>query len=627
MQRIFKRKALVRKMLAAETLGSVTIVLSDKTGTLTKGVMSVSKTEFTDKKQAVRAAYFANAQEDPLEIALIEWLSSSLVNNKRTTGDENFLESNSSPAPISKKIGAGRPAGSRYMNDFPKNKPFSDVRLSRSGLTQTSDSSKILSRGSSSGAPVSGFLDLNLQEDWKKVWEQPFSSEKKYQAAEVEDGNGKRAVYVSGAPEVVLNMCKLSGKERKEWEKKIDKWADKGLRIIGLAHTVVMPFMASRKKKPIYDAMNRITTRNLMWLGLVGIEDPVREEVVETLEKMHAAGIKLKIVTGDYLGTAVAVWGKIKAKSKILTQAYKNEKFVVGADLGDVENTTIFARVNPHEKHLIVTQLQEAGEVVAIFGDGVNDVLALKRADIGVVVNEAADTAKETADIVLLDSNFKTVIAAIEEGRGIYENIKKVMLYLLSDSFSEIILILLALIFQVPLPLTAAQILWINLLTDGFPNLALTVEPKEKGLLRRKPIDSKAGLLTGEIKILIATISAVTGVVSFVVFWLFLKSTGNIVLARTVVFTALGIDSLIYVFSVRSLTKPFFKIPVMSNPFLLVAVGFGIILQLVALYLPFFNKFLATVPLGIGEWGVVLGASIFVIALIEIIKYSCNKAL
>ena len=538
MQRIFKRNALVRKLVAAETLGSVTIVASDKTGTLTEGKMTVSKTDFTDTKAAFSAMHYANNQEDPLEIAINEYLLHI------------------------------------------KGKAF----------------------------------------NMEKIDELPFDPDLKYQSALVKGAN-QNMLYVAGAPEIVLDLCNISNKEQDNWLKKIEEWGEQGLRIVGLA---------CKTHSRNVNHIPGMGIESCQWLGLVGIEDPVRAGVVETIEAIHRSGVRLKIITGDYLPTTRAIWKNIKAESSYLQENYKLDLGVTGSEIESwgyqdwkekLAKTTIFARVSPSQKLKIVEKLQEQGEVVAIFGDGVNDVLAIKRADIGIVVNEAADTAKETADMVLLDSNFKTVIAAIEEGRGIYDNIRKVALYLLSDSFSEIILIVLSLLLGVPLPLTAAQILWINLLTDGFPNLALTVEPKEKDVLKRKPEDPTRGLFNRQMWILTATISGVTGVTSFSIFWWIWNSTGDITLARSITFATLGVDSLLYVYSVRSLHQSILATSILSNKFLLVAVMGGIILQLVSLYVPFFNKLLHTIPLGLNEWGIVLGTGVLVIVLIEMIKW------
>jgi len=541
MQRIFKRKALVRKLYAAETLGSVTLVASDKTGTLTMGKMSVSRTSFKSKVNALYAMHFANIHEDPLEYAMDNYVKDSSID-----------------------------------------------------------------------------LDTKLNIKSEKLDELPFDPERKYQAVIVKDSETNK-FYVSGAPEIVVSMCDLSAIGKKELLEEINNWGESGLRLVGLA------YKNTQDKK-----ITNNSVESLNWAGLVGIEDQVRENVVGTLEQMNRSGIKFIMITGDYLPTAKAVWQKIKSKSELLSRAYKHENYASGEDLKSwghqdwekkAKVTTVFARVSPSQKLQIVNQLKMQGEVVAVFGDGVNDSLALQSSDIGVVVNEASDTAKEIADIVLLDSNFNTVISAIEEGRVIYDNIKKVTLYLLSDSFSEIIIVLLALIVNVPLPLTAVQILWINLVTDGFPNLALTVEPKEKNIMSRKPVNPKLGLFDTEMKVLTITISLVTGIVAFLRFYFIWKTTGNLELARTVTFAALGIDSLIYVYSVRSLKESIFSIPFSSNYYLLLAVIAGMALQLSSIYVPFLNKFLNTVPLGLIHWAFILGASIFVIITIELIKW------
>lgn len=509
MQRILKKKALVRKLLAAETLGSVTTIASDKTGTLTEGLMKVSKVDLVDKRQALEASVFANNLEDPLEVALWEW------------------------------------------------------------------------------AKTQGLDPQRLADDNPRVKETPFDSEKKYMSVTIDDTS-----YIKGAPEVVLAMCKVEKSEAEKWQGKIEKWAEQGLRLIGLAV-------------------------GKHWLGLVGIEDPVRESVSEIFEKAERAGIRVMMVTGDYAGTAASVWKKVnrRAKGPQIIDGAELEKLSLERLTKRVASVDIFARVSPSQKLKIVEALKKNNQVVALVGDGVNDAPAIKRADIGIVVGEASDVARETADMVLLDSNFKTIVAAVEEGRGIYDNIKKVILYLLSDSFSEVVLVTLSIISGTPLPLTAAQILWINLIADGFPNLALTVEPKEQGLLKRKPVDPKKPLIDLEMKTLITIISVVTGIVSFIIFLHF--KAFDIRLARSVTFTTLAVDSLLYVFSVRSLSKPIWQVNHLENPYLLLAVVAGFALQLVALYQPFFNKFLQTVPLGFFDWLVVLIASLLVIVLIE----------
>jgi Ca2+-transporting ATPase len=290
-----------------------------------------------------------------------------------------------------------------------------------------------------------------------------------------------------------------------------------------------------------------------------------------------------------------------------------------------VKDTILFTRINPVNKLRIVEALQANGEVVAMTGDGVNDAPALKKANIGIVVSGATDVAKETADIVLLDDNFSTIVAAVEEGRGIFENLRKVILYLLSDSFAEVIMVMGSLFLGIPLPLTASQILWINLISDGFPSLALTIEPKDEGLMRQKPRDKNGELVDFEIRFLIGLISAVTGAVTLAAFFWLWKMHGEVDSARTVAFSMLGVNTLIYVFSARSLRKPIWQTSLFSNLWLVLAVFIGFMFQLAALYTPFLQKLFETRELTGFEWVLVAGEAMLVISLIEIVKWRFTK--
>ena len=258
-------------------------------------------------------------------------------------------------------------------------------------------------------------------------------------------------------------------------------------------------------------------------------------------------------------------------------------------------------------------------------GDGVNDAPAIKAADIGVVVANASDVAKETADLILLDSNFTTIVKSIGWGRVIFANIRKVILYLLSDSFSEILIILGSLLLGLPFPLLVSQILWINLVSDGLPTLALTMEPGEEDIMSKDYQEHNKELLGMEGKVLVGIISIVTGLSTIFLFYYFWQKTGDQVLARTVTFTALGIDTLFYVFSIRNLRQNIFKTKPFRNIYLNFAILGGLLLQLMAIYLPFFNKFLNTVPLYWSEWSLILIFVFLVISMIEFIKYLFNR--
>ena len=540
MQRILRRKALVRKLMAAETLGSVTVICADKTGTLTEGVMRVTEASFVDEQEGVRAAVLTNDRRDPLEIAMWNW-----VREEKRQDPQRIAEAN------------------------------------------------------------------------ERIDSIPFSPEEKFTVKLYQD-----RVYVMGAPEVVLSFCSTAGAAKHRWMKKVEDYGIRGLRIVG--------FATRRRKKGERKLTKKSVRQGLMWLGVVVYEDPVRRGVASALAEAKKAGIDVKVITGDYRVTAEAVLEQLGILSKAAKLRAKHSLVMEGSELmrlspdelrGRVAETVLFARIDPMQKLKIVEALQASGEVVAMTGDGVNDAPALKRADIGIVVSGATDVAKETADMVLMDDNFATVVAAVEEGRGIFENLRKVILYLLSDSFSEVILVLGSLLLRIPLPLTASQILWINLITDGFPNLALTVEPKDKDLMQQKPRDPREPLVDAEIKVLIFLISTVTGLVTLGAFFWFWRLYNDVASARTVAFAMLGVDSLIYVFSARSLRQPIWQTPLLSNPWLILAVLGGLALQLMALYVPFLQRLLATRPLTAFEWLAVLMEAVLVIGIIEVVKW------
>jgi len=347
----------------------------------------------------------------------------------------------------------------------------------------------------------------------------------------------------------------------------------------------------------------------------------LRPETKETIQETRQAGIRTVIITGDNKFTA----------SRIATDLGINtdkDSVVTGDELlkmsdeqlnKKIRNIKVYARVTPGDKLRIIKAWQQLGEIVSMTGDGVNDAPALKAADVGVVVSSGSDVAKETADLVLLDNNFKTIVMAIKQGRVIFANIKKVILYLLSDSFSEVMIIVGSLIMRIPLPILTVQILWVNLVNDSLPALSLTMEPEDEAIMNKKPRPHKK-LLDFENKFLIFTISIITGATSLWLFWYFWKSTGDLDLARTVVFTALAIDSLLYVFSIKSLDHNIFKAKPFRNMYLNISVIIGFLLQLMAIYLPFLNKYLKTVPLSWREWQMILIMVAVAIVCIEIVK-------
>ncbi len=525
MQRILKRKALVRKLVAAETLGSVSVICTDKTGTLTKGALSVFHIESDDKPLMHSIARSVTDGSDPLEIAIRDWASEHAMHLKEP-----------------------------YLID-----------------------------------------------------EEPFSSERKYSVRLTD-----QRLIVLGAPEVLLSLCKKA--DHSEIHEAIKVFTSQGYRVVGAA-------TRQTKKDETAIVLNQLS--DLEWAGCFVFQDEVRGGLTEVFHLARQAGIAVKVITGDYAETAKSVMKDLKLE-------VKPSEVMLGSDLKvmsraqlkqRIPETKLFARTTPDQKLVIVEILQELGEVVAMTGDGVNDSPALKRADIGIVVSSASDVSKDTADIVLLDDNFGTIVAAVEEGRGIFENLRKVILYLLSDSFTEIILVMGGVILGLPLPISAAQILWVNLIDDGLPNLALTMDPNGKELFYEKPRRRGGSLLDGEILTLIALISAITGVFVLAAFYWVYQTTGSLSEARTIAFTLLGVDSLLYVFSSRSLRNPIWQEGIMKNLWLLCAVVIGFIFQLVALYVPFFQRWFQTRPLSSLEWTIVFASSFALIGVVEFVKW------
>jgi len=533
MQRILKRKSVVRKLVSAETLGSVTTICIDKTGTLTEGVMRVVESELTDHERAVRTVVLANNLDDPIEIALWNW--------------------------------------ARGQNHFDPQK---------------------------------------MTDDNPRVAEIPFDSTRKYMAVAT-----KTDLWVKGAPEILLEKSDMSDKERKHWTEKITEFGSKGLRVIGIA----CGGMPSEHEPDI-------TIANLQFLGIIAVSDPIRKEVKETLAVCRKAGISVKVVTGDYRVTSEAVLREIGipiTNPEMEIMEGKELENIRTEDLHKrVREIKLFCRVTPHQKLKIVDALKAVGEVVAMTGDGVNDALALKKADIAIVVEGASDVAKETADIILLDSNLTTIVAAVEEGRGIFQNIRKVVLYLLSDALTEITIIIASLVMRLPLPLTASQILWINILSDGFPNLALAFEPKDRDLMDAPPRPNNEPIIDREIRTLIILIGIVTSVLSLAAFIGRYLVSHDLAHARTLVFAIVGIDSLIYVFSCRSLSKPLLKSGIMRNRWLVWAVFAGFILQILPIYHPGLAAAFDTTPLDVSDWLIVAAMGVILIAVIEGVKYA-----
>ena len=583
MQRILKSKGLVRKLIAAETLGSTTLICTDKTGTLTEGEMRVVKLSTATYQLDLLSDSFKDLKdnkevEELMQIALL--CNDSVI--------QNF------------------------------DLAYEDLKF----IGSPTEKALLISAAS--------YLNIKkVKKEFKRREEIPFDSQRKYMVTRHSLNSKQDIIFIKGAPEKILNFSNyylknkkkvnLTEKSIKYFKEEYEKLSKQGLRILSGAYKII----TREEKELIIDDK----LEDFIFVGIWGLSDPLRPEIKRTLEKTKKAGIKTIIITGDNKFTTQRI-------AQDLGFPVDNESIMTGDELLKIDDQEldkritkikIYARVSPSDKLRIVQAWQKRGEVVAMTGDGVNDAPAIKAADIGVVVANASDVAKETADLILLDSNFTTIVKSIGWGRVIFANIRKVILYLLSDSFSEVLIILGSLLLGLPFPLLVSQILWINLVSDGLPNLALTMEPEEGDIMSKDYQEHNKELLGMEGKVLVGIISIVTALSTIFLFYYFWQKTGDQVLARTVTFTALGIDTLFYVFSIRNLRENIFKSKPFRNIYLNFAVLGGLALQLMAIYLPFFNKFLNTVPLYWSEWSLILIFVFLVITMIEFIKYLFNK--
>jgi len=555
MRRILKEKGLVRSLPAAETLGSTTVIATDKTLTLTEGKMEVEEIvplRMDERDQLLYAVTLAN---------------------------EAFIEN--PDAMLEEQIVRGRPT---------------DRALMHSGME-------------------AGFTKTKLEHDLPLLLRIPFDSASKYVASFHKTTEGIK-LYVSGAPEALLAMSNLSPDEKSEAENELIELTAKGLRVVGAAQKDILLEHRSSLKNQIH---------TLQFLGFVALKDPIRKGVKEAVDEAKIAGIKTVIVTGDHALTARAVAEEIglpAGPDNIMEGRHLDA-------LGDRElsqllpQISVFARVEPAHKLRIIEAWQAQGAVIAMTGDGVNDAPALKKADIGLALGSGTDVAKETADVVLLGDNFAIIPAAIREGRVILDNIRKILTFMLSGTFTETILIGSTLVLGAPfLPVTALQILWINLVEGTLPSIALTLEKAEKDVMRRKPPKPNTSLLTKQMKTIIFVISVITDLLLLGIFyWLLHNTSYTQTHIQTFIFVGLGISSLLYVFSCKSLRKNIWEYNPFSNLWLVGSVLAGFLLLAAVIYAPLLQKLFETEPLSLEDWILLFVFGIINVLFIEFGKW------
>ncbi|OGF45458.1 MAG: calcium-translocating P-type ATPase, SERCA-type [Candidatus Firestonebacteria bacterium RIFOXYC2_FULL_39_67] len=593
-RRMVKRHALIRKLPSVETLGCTTVICSDKTGTLTKNEMTVQKIftgwnlfdvagigytpvgEISLGKQQIKAA------EHP---ELLNLLRCGVLCN----GSQLVLES----------------GNYKVTGD-----PTEGALLSAAGKA--------------------GLTKENLENEYVFVDEIPFDSDRKKMTIVRRHGD-ELIAFVKGAPDILLRDCtdveekgvkrKLTEQDRAYIEKNNGELADGAMRVLAVAYRKLDNNLKDFEVKNI--------ERELTFAGLFAMIDPPREEARKALEECKTAGIKTVMITGDHKNTAVAIARMLGVftEGSLALSGEELDKINDEELVKKVKNISVYARVSPEHKLRVVRAWRKNKEVVAMTGDGVNDAPALKEADIGVAMGiTGTDVTKEVSDMVVTDDNFASIVAAVSEGRGIYDNIQKFIHYLLSCNAGEILLMFTASLIGFAAPLLPIHILWVNLVTDGLSALALGVDPAAPDIMKRHPRDPNEKVITKERALYILAQGAFIAFCSLLayVFVLYVEKE-SISRARTAAFIVLAVSQLFHSFNCRSMTESLFKLGIFTNKKLLLAAFISFLMMMVVVYVPFLQKVFKTVPLGLFDWLLVLVISSFPLWAVELWKAVVRK--
>ena len=580
--KMMKHNVIVKKLNSVESLGSCTVIATDKTGTLTMNEQTAKKIVLPNGKQYditgtgynEQGKIIADNLNDIRNIVTLGAINNEAVFEKR---DNNYI--------------------------------FNGDSIDIAFLV------------------LKNKTHINI-DDIKIIGKIPYESENKYSAVFYEINN-KKYCTVKGSPEVVLNFSNNMRFEKALNEDIIleqnEELASNGYRVIALASSEVKNF----KEKEYYDEKD---IQNLTFEGLVGFIDPVREEAKTAIKECYKAGIKVLMITGDHPLTALSIAKEIDIASSILDVAtgddIKNE-YLRGEESFDnfIHTKTVFARVTPMDKLKIVESLKRSGEFVAVTGDGVNDAPAIKSANIGVAMGNGTDVAKETADMIILDDNFKSIVSGIKEGRTAYSNIRKVSYMLLSCGIAEVLFFLLSIIFDLPMPLVAIQLLWLNIVTDGLQDFALSFEKAEPDIMDEPPRSPKEALFNKMLfkETFVAGISI--GLLVFLV-WVCLINILNmpINIARGYIMALMVFIQNVHVLNCRSEKRSVFHISIKSNPFIIMSIAISVILQIIVMEIQFLSTFLQTTTIPIWHLIILFLISIIILFIMEQFKrYECKK--
>ncbi len=588
-QRMAKRKAIIRRLPAVETLGSVTVICSDKTGTLTLNEMSVRG--LTLKEGAVEVSGKGYRPEGEF----------------RLDGD---------------KIANGEnPTLARILEC---------AALCNDGRLRESEGAWRVEGGPTEGAllvlAAKGGLDINrLPGEKARLDLVPFESENKYMATLNRDGEGT-VIWLKGAPERVIERCRLqlNGENEEEidpafWEEKIEEAGRRGRRVLALA---------MKRAGGDKTAFGEGDLEGMLFLGLAEIVDPPRPETAAAVAECLSAGITVKMITGDHAATALAIAKEI---------GIEGDEAITGRELEEMSDeelarmageVNVFARVSPEDKLRLVRALRARGEVTAMTGDGVNDAPALKQADIGIAMGiKGTEAAKEAAEMVLADDNFASIVHAVEEGRTVYDNIRKSLVFLLPTNGGEALVIIAALLLGRTLPITPLQILWVNMVTAVTLAMAMAFEPPESNLMDRPPRSSGEPLLPFRLIARAAWGSLLLAGGAFPLFLWARASGAGLETARTLAVNALIAGEVFYLFNSRRIDSHSFSLRLLfSNPAALIAVGAMAVCQAVFTYLPLFNNLFGTAPLSARSWIPILAVGVAIFLLVEAEKFISNRS-
>lgn len=563
-QRMLARRTLVRKLNSVETLGSTDVICSDKTGTLTKNEMTVQELYFNDQDYKVSGTGYDKIGEftrggekvDPKELQLL--LTIGLACNDATFEGEKLL---------------GDPTEGALL-----------VAAAKAGVTA----------------------------DIERVKEIPFSSARKMMSVADQEGS-ETLVYVKGAPEVILEHCdkiiaqgkeiELDQQEKEKVLQKVEEMSKKALRTLAFAYKKTQKVQEDQQMES-----------NLVFVGLQGMIDPPRTEIEPLVNACNSSGIRTIMITGDHKATATAVAHKVGIEGKSIS-GEELDKLSPEELTKVVQEVDIYARVDPSFKMKIVEILQKHGHIVAMTGDGVNDAPAVKRADIGIAMGiTGTDVAKEASDMVLLDDNFSTIVAAIEEGRGIFANIRKFVDYLLSCNIAEVLVVFFALVIFGHLPLTAIMLLWINVITDGLPAVALGLDPAEKNIMRYPPSSFQEQIINKRlwVEMIVFGILLTVGVLG--IYWHNIPE--GLEEARAAAFMAIVVFELVRLLIIRADHNT----PLFSNVWLIVAVVVSLLLQSALVYVPFLANLFEIKQIDLFDWVYMLIGSFVLWLIFELIR-------